>query len=189
MKKLLLLVLVLLAGCATLPKPKVALSPQYDGYMGLVFEQGIDGSLVGVDFVKNPYTLSKLACDINNSVQIGKVQWPTGHSPRPFCLPAIEPPSGRLTLITVVNHGLSDSGFIAVAIEFWHKPKIDMDEVANPIFGAKVLGQAPDEKNCIRVGKATIKSSLKHHKIKHPLTISCVAIPPKVSAKVDGSSV
>ena len=194
MKRLIpLMALALLAGCATMPKAKVALSghPTYDGYMGLVFEQGIDGSLVGVNFVHNPYTRNKMECDVNNSMSIAHTKWPTGHTPRPFCLPAIKPAAGRLTLITVVNHGLSDSGFIAVALEFWHKPKIDLQEVENPIFGARVLGQAPDEQSCINVGKATIRSSLKHHEIKHQLTISCIAIPPKVekSRKGDGSVV
>lgn len=173
----LILTLLALGACATIPqtphKRSVASTvPTYAGYMGLEFEYDADGGLVGVDFVPNPYTETDDHCLMNNAAGTADQDaLPPGHTLKTFCMKLVKPAAGKLTQIAVLNHGLG-SMFIAVAIEFVAG--------ANPIYGARILGQSADEASCISTGKDTISSSVKDGKIHHPLTISCIAVPPPV---------
>ena len=174
-----LLLLSVSVAAITAPQPTSA------GYLGVAFEYGADGTLVGVNFVSHPYTSSGVTCKSNNAMAVARTKLPHGHAFQTLCLDLIRPPAHSLTLIEVVNHGPAPLGFVAAAVELYRKPATD-----NPVFGADILGHSRSESGCIATARATIRSSVKHHKVRHPLTISCIAIPPPAKRpKPDGVAV
>lgn len=184
----LFIILALITGCATAPPrsshPSAAAiiaQPTLVGFLGVAFEYDSDGAPVGAQLVKNPYTEKEQACTANNAMAVGETEIPPGHSFQTVCLPLLEPPNGRLTLIAVVNSWSGALGFVAVGAEFNRGVS-----GAAAVFRADLMGSAPDEANCIGTGKETIRSSIADHKIKHPLTIACLAVPPPAS-KTKGS--